>query len=248
MCFPAQDFDGSALVNSLLQAVSFAMPLPKFVREKVIKKLLVDSYHQIWYDSPDTWQKNTYLGFGVQQAPSDLWIYQELVFALKPSFILQTGVCQGGSILYFAHLLDLMKAPESAVVIGVDIVLTSEAKRIDHPRVRLIEGSSIGAETLDRVRALLPAPTGFVSLDSDHSESHVLAELEAYAQFVAVGSYMVAEDTNVNGHPVSPDFGLGPYEAVQTFLQRRNNFVNDDSVWQRHLFSQHQRGWLKRTA
>jgi cephalosporin hydroxylase len=224
------------------------MVLPKFVREKILRKPLIDSYHQVWYDSPDTWQRNTYLGFGVKQAPSDLWIYQELIFALKPAFILQTGVSEGGSIVYFAHLLDAIGAPPSALVIGVDLVLTPAAKQIKHPRVRLVEGSSVTNETLDQVRALLPAATGFVSLDSDHSRAHVLAELDAYAPFVSVGSYLVAEDTNVNGHPVSPNFGPGPYEAVQEFLSRNKSFMNDDKVWQRHLFSQHQRGWLKRIA
>jgi cephalosporin hydroxylase len=225
------------------------MSLPKFLREKLLRQLLIDSYHQLWYHSRDTWEKNSYLGFGVKQAPSDLWIYQELIFALRPPFILQTGVSEGGSIVYFAHLLDTMKAPESAVVVGVDIVLTPEAQRIDHPRVRLLEGSSVAPETLDRIRAILPAPTGFVSLDSDHAKAHVSAELDAYAAFVSVGSYMVAEDTNINGHPVSPDFGPGPFEAVQEFLTKHPNFVNDDTVWEkRHLFSQHQRGWLKRIS
>lgn len=225
------------------------MSAGKFIREKLLRQQVIDAYHNLWYHSPNTWEKNTYLGFGVKQSPSDLWIYQELLFAIKPAFILQTGVSEGGSIVYFAHLLDAMKAPESTIVIGVDIVLTPEAKRIDHPRVRLIEGSSVAAETLSRIRALLPAPTGFVSLDSDHSKNHVLAELNAYAEFVSAGSYMVAEDTNINGHPVSPDFGPGPFEAVQEFLAKDRRFVNDDTVWeQRHLFSQHQRGWLKRIS
>jgi cephalosporin hydroxylase len=221
------------------------MGLARALREKVFRKIIVNSFHNLWYDSPETWLKNKFLGFGVKQFPGDLFIYQELLFANPPPFIIQTGVSEGGSIVFFASLLDLLKAPPSAVVIGVDIELTSEARRIDHPRVKLVEGSSVDEKTLAKVRELVPAPTGFVSLDSDHSKGHVLKELESYAPFVSVGSHMVCEDTNINGHPVSPKFGPGPYEAVQEFLRDNRNFVRDD-VWKRHMLSFHQLGWLKR--
>jgi cephalosporin hydroxylase len=207
---------------------------------------IITASHRLYYQSL-AWDSNTFLGYQIKQCPFDLQIYQELVTRLRPKYIIQTGVAGGGSVLFLATLLDLCSAGPDAVVVGIDVQLSAAARSLNHHRVRLVEGSSTDPLTIRVVESHLPRGGGLVALDSEHIEHHVARELRMYSEYVAIGSYLVAEDTNLNGHPVFPSFGPGPFEAVEGFLREDVRFVRDD-LWKRHLFSFHQDGWLKRVS
>lgn len=212
--------------------------------DSVLSRQIARAFHLHWHYS-GAWTKNTYLGYPIQQSAFDMQAYQEVIYRVRPEVIVQTGVAYGGSALYFATLLDAIGADPSARVIGIDIRLYDAARRLEHPRITLIEGSSTEQATIDRVHELVgDAPRALVSLDSDHTRDHVAREIEAYKELVGVDSYLVVEDVDLNGHPVLPTYGPGPYEAAEAFARCDDRFVRDDDVWKKNGFTSH--GWYRR--
>lgn len=166
----------------------------------------------------------------------------------RPDYIIETGTSYGGSALIWAMILEQVNP--FGRVITIDIENHSEEARkleIAKKRVDFIIGSSTDYDIVERISNLVRAKKVLVILDSDHSKDHVLKELNAYAPLVSVGSYIIVQDTNVNGHPVAPEFGPGPMEAVDEFLKGIANFHIDNSR-ERWLFTMHPKGYLKRTS
>jgi cephalosporin hydroxylase len=218
-----------------------AAPGAPLTREQVI-----DTFHRLFYHDRSTWPQNTWLGIPTQQNPNDVWITQEILFEVKPDVLVEAGTAAGGSAVLWAMILEQVN-PDSRVV-TIDIANQSqEARR--HPvareRVRFLLGSSTAPGIVDEVRQEVEGKRVLVILDSDHAQHHVAEELELYAPMVSLGSYLIVQDTNVNGHPVFLKHGPGPWEAVEAFLARHSEFEVDESR-ERLLFTMHPRGYLKR--
>ena len=204
-----------------------------------------DEFHRLWYDG-QVWTRLTWFGVPIQKNPFDLFQYQEILHARRPDYVIECGAFEGGSALYFAHLLDLIG---HGTVISVDLEGRWHRATLEHPRVVALHGSSVAPDILAEVRALVPpGASSFVILDSDHSAPHVLAELRAYQGYPQVGDYLIVEDGNINGHPVLPGWGAGPYEAVEEFLRETDAFVLDAERDSKMRFTFAPAGWLRRVA
>lgn len=188
-----------------------------------------------------TWNNTTWLGVPLQKYPTDLFIYQEIIFETKPDVIIEAGTYKGGSAYYFASLFDLLGKGR---VITMDI--KDQPEKPKHPRIEYLLMSSVSGETVRRIKSeIKPEERVMVSLDSNHTEEHVYRELQIYSSMVTKGCYLVVEDTNINGHPVYPSFGPGPMEAVEKFMANNEKFETDRSR-EKFILTVSPRGYLRR--
>ncbi len=200
----------------------------------------------------------SWLGRPMIQLPMDAMAMQELIWAVKPDLIIETGVAHGGSVVLSASMLQLLG---KGSVVGIDIEIRAHNRMAieSHPmagRIRLIEGSSVAADVVAQVHQLAKqASTVLVILDSNHTHDHVLAELQAYGPLVTVGSYCVVFDTFVEDLPADYVWadrpwgkGNNPKTAVHAWLEGRSDFVIDRSVEDRLLITSAPDGFLRRVA
>jgi len=197
-----------------------------------------------------------WLGLPIIQFPADIVAYQEICWKVKPAVIVETGIARGGSVIFYASMLELLGS--DGFVVGVDIDIRSHNRQAieSHPlarRVRLIEGSSVDPGVVAEVTSMVGGRQPvLVILDSLHTKDHVLAELDAYSSLVGPGSYVVVQDTVIERlpdglYPNRPwSVGNSPANALDDFLARPGcRFVIDDDYASKLVLTTTPRGFLR---
>lgn len=191
---------------------------------------MLTAYHRWYYDGL-VWNDTRFLGVKCLKSVCDLWNYQEIIVERRPRLIIETGIFNGGSTLFFSTLLALID-PQARIV-AIDIDTSRLDPRVSaRDNVTVIAGSSADPAIARRLIATRDALGGgiFAVLDSDHSKEHVLAELENFRPLLRAGDYLIVEDGNINGHPVLPGFGPGPYEAIEDYERKYPGDYAHDSA------------------
>jgi cephalosporin hydroxylase len=197
----------------------------------------------------------SWMGRPIIQYPQDMIAMQEIIWEVKPDLIIETGIAHGGSLVYYASLLELIGNGE---ILGIDIDIREHNKKAieAHPmfkRIKMIEGSAVSNEIIEEVKEQAKGKERIlVSLDSNHTHKHVLQELKLYSQFVSLNSYLVVFDTIVEDLP--NDYlpgrpwrkGNNPKTAMHEFLKENNHFTIDKSIDNKLLISVAPQGYLKR--
>jgi cephalosporin hydroxylase len=206
------------------------------------------SYHFEW------------LGRPIIQYPQDIVGTQQLLWNVKPDLIIETGIARGGSVIFYASILELIAqcgGPVDASVLGIDIDIRAHNKEeiLAHPmskRIEMIEGSSIDSDIFQQVKNKAQGKQRvLVCLDSNHTHEHVLEELNLYSSLVSIGSYIVVFDTVVEdlsselikNRPWSK--GNNPKTAVHQFIKTTDRFEIDESVHNKLLITVAPDGYLK---
>lgn len=181
----------------------------------------------------------SWLGRPIIQLPEDMIRVQEVIWRLKPDFIVETGVAHGGSLIFYASLLHCIGKGR---VIGIDIEIRAQNRAAIESHqlsslIELIEGSSTAPEVVEEVTRRIPTDaTVLVILDSNHTRAHVLAELDAYHRLVSLGSYIVATDGIMSSVHDVPGGQSGwvkdnPAQAAIEFQSAHPEFVIEQPEW-----------------
>ena len=198
----------------------------------------------------------SWMGRPVIQYPQDIVAMQEIIWNVKPDLIIETGIAHGGSLIFYASMLELLGG--SGIVLGIDIDIR-EHNRIEiekhsmFKRIKMLQGSSIDVNLVKQVEEIANTRKNImVVLDSNHTHQHVLSELNLYSKFVSKESYLVVFDTIVEDMPEDsfPErpWGKGnnPKTAVHEFLKTHDSFVIDKSIQDKLLITVAPDGYLKR--
>lgn len=189
------------------------------------------------------------------QIPQDIVAMQEVIWEVKPDLIIETGIAHGGSLIFYASMLELIGKGE---ILGIDIdIRKHNRKKIEKhkmfKRIKMIEGSSIDKKVIKKVVSIVKKHKKImVCLDSLHTHKHVLEELNLYSRFVSPGSYLIVFDTIIEYMPKGffkdrPwDKGSNPATAVKAFLKKNKNFIVDGKIENKLLITAAPGGFLKR--
>jgi cephalosporin hydroxylase len=189
------------------------------------------------------WQHTTWLGQPAPKAPTDLWAYQELIANAAPDWIIETGTDRGGRALFLGGVCELLGHGQ---VVSVAEGQTNDLPQ--HPRVTYVSDRPHSDTAAARVREITGgSQSAVVILGSRTDVPKTMREFDLYSPLVPVGSYVVVEDTIVNGHPVWPGFGPGPREALRRILAIHSEFVQDASA-EKYGLTFNPGGYLRRVS
>ena len=213
------------------------------------KKFMIES-------TPAKYSYNfSWMGRPIIQYPQDILAMQEIIWRVRPDLIIETGIAHGGSLIFYASMLELLGGEGQVLGIDIDIREHNRREIEKHSmfkRIKMLQGSSVDTDIVKKVSDFTKGKKCvLIVLDSNHTHDHVLKELENYSPLVTKGSYLVVFDSIIEDlpkkfYPDRPwDKGNNPKTAVVEFLKHNDRFVIDKDIEQKLLITVAPGGYLK---
>ena len=127
--------------------------------------------------------------------PTDLYIYQQLIWEARPDIIVEVGTQRGTSAQFFDELIKAYGNNDVRVV-TVDINPVPEPQKsvLDGLGVVMVTGDIREKSTQQRIVSHIEGKKFMVVDDGSHKYEDVMASLQFFEQYQTTGNYMVVED------------------------------------------------------
>lgn len=215
------------------------------VNEYISKYKNMSVHDWMWNHQRNLHFKMKYHGLNMQKIPSDLFIYSEIIFEVKPDVIIEIGAAGGGTALWFCHQLDNIGKGK---LISLDI--NHGGFHAEHERITKVTGDSTSEETAEKVRKLIKKTDKVLVIhDGSHKKCDIKKDFLNYGHLVTKGSFFIVEDGSMdifgwkdhrtNGH----DCGL---IAALEIAAENDNFVIDNEK-ERYIVTNNPCGYLRKT-
>ncbi|MBI4875456.1 MAG: hypothetical protein HY822_12555 [Acidobacteria bacterium] len=185
------------------------------------------------------WDSVAFHGIPTAQNPLDLWTLQQIIFEVRPEWVIEIGTGRGGAALYFAQVLAGIGLADAHVLTVDPADQTQEAAK--HPlwgTVIFLHGQPGDPKIVERAVNEARGKPAVVAINFDGSEERLLAAMRVYGPLVSAGSYLVVGDTRRGGRAAIERFLREPAGQDFTVDASREMFI---TTWNAG-------GWLKRNA
>lgn len=174
---------------------------------------------------------DTSAGVSMVKFPEDPRVYEHLLWQTAPSTVIEVGVNDGGSALWFRDRLRTLAAygrVRDPLMVAIDLDTADARERLERvdpsfgEDIALVEGDIRDSATVARVAELMAGREGaFVVEDSEHVYDTTMASLKALAHYVPLDGYLVVEDgaVDVEALRVEDDWPRGVLPALREWLQ-----------------------------
>ncbi len=229
-------------MKSTLKHIIHKLTKPKSSQLKANLQMTLEEwviYHQKHVHFNSKW-----MGAPAWKNPLDAWVYQEIIYEVKPDYVVEIGSAHGGSTLFLANILDIIGKGK---VISIDI--DRSKFKVKHKRIIAIKGDSCSKKVVTKVENEIKKGSVLVIQDGDHRQDGVTKDLESYCNIVTKGSYFIIEDSIVDLIKPPKDVswleGSGPTKAIQNFLASHNEYKIDHG-WEKYILTYNPGGFLKK--